>query len=148
MVIFDLDNCLADDEWRIPFINKKATNNFDVWHKYHSLSFVDELKNFDIYHNHHYTNEEKVAILTARPEFYRHITEFWLKQRGIPYNYLMMRTNDFPSWKLKLEMLSKLISVDKEEISALYDDRQDVVESYIKAGYPGVLLSIHNTPYT
>jgi hypothetical protein len=147
MVIFDLDNCLADDEWRIPFINKKAASDFDVWHKYHSLSFNDEHKNFDVYCDHKYGSFDKVAILTARPNFYRHITEHWLKINGIEYDYLMMRTNDMPSHILKMHMLTNLISVEKEPISALYDDREIIVEYYNKAGYPGVLLSIHDTPY-
>ena len=147
MVIFDLDNCLANDAWRIPFINKKASNDFDIWHKYHSLSFDDLFENYDVYWDYKYGSDEKVAILTARPELYKHITEHWLKRRGIEYDYLMMRTNEMPSHILKMHMLTNLISVEKEPITALYDDREIIVEYYNKAGYPGVLLSIHDTPY-
>ena len=144
-VILDLDNCIADDSWRIPRINWQKANPMERYHDYHSLSAWDRLSNARVAHDPAFS----YIIFTARPVLYRAITEEWLQRWGVFYDHLIMRNNDDhrPSVELKSKMLNWLpehYGIKLDQIEAAYDDREDVVDMYRINGVNGQLLSIHD----
>lgn len=149
MIILDLDNCIADDEWRIPRINWQHEDPFRRYHDYHSLSPFDEVGNADLLKTEH-----GIAIFTARPEHYRALTEEWLRHNDITFKHLLMRNNDDHrhSLQLKREQLDHLRrfhGVPFCSIIAAYDDRPDVVAMYRAAGIKAEVRAIHdNCAYT
>lgn len=145
-VIVDLDNCIADDAWRIPRINWAKSNPLDRYHDYHSLSGFDQLGNEDILLA---PRHERLVILTARPLSYRAITEEWLHRNGVNYWHLLMRnTSDHrSSLELKRTMLGwlqELYNVPLRQVVAAYDDRPDIVEMFREHGLPAQVRSIHD----
>ncbi len=145
-IILDLDNCIADDSWRIPKINWQKTNPMERYHDYHSLSGFDRPGNLDILEAH---SDAAVIVFTARPVQYSAVTYEWLRRNKIPYEYLVMRNNNDhrPSLDLKRSMLKwlpELYDVPLSTIVAAYDDRADVVEMYRSEGIDGRRRDIHN----
>lgn len=145
-IIFDLDNCISDDAWRIPKIDWHHDCPSERYHRYHLLSGFDELKNrqlLDQWSNH------GVLISTARPKTYSAITQEWLKRSGVdPVAIFMRPTDDHAhSVDLKRRHLTALLSfldADISEILAAYDDRADVVSMYRDQGVPAVQVQIHD----
>ena len=145
-IIVDLDNCIANDAWRIPRINWQKSNPMDRYHDYHSLSAWDELGNTDIFAAH---PDARVIIFTARPVLYAAITQEWLKRKGVEYDYLVMRNNNDhrPSLELKRTMLGWLpdtYGVPLSDVVAAYDDRQDVVDMFSANGIAARRRKLHN----
>lgn len=150
VAIFDLDNCLADDSWRIPLIDWSEEDSLLRYHHYHSASRWDKP------HNLHLVNEahanDRIAILTARPLAHRVMTEVWLRGNGIRYDFLLMRNNyDFSrSCVLKGNQLLWLTGgnydgVTLADIVAAYDDRPEVIEVYKRMGVPRAnVVCIHD----
>lgn len=145
VIILDLDNCIADDSWRIPYINWQAEDPINRYHDYHSLS------GFDIAHNHdlYIGNKNDIVIFTARPIMYRALTEEWLKRHGIGHALLMMRDMEDhrPSTELKFQQLMALFNntdLKAGDIVGAYDDRPDVVEMYQKFGIPAEVRFVHD----
>lgn len=145
-IIVDLDNCIANDAWRIPKINWQKSNPMDRYHDYHSLSGFDEVGNMDIFAEH----PGAVGIVfTARPVLYHAVTQEWLKRKGVPFEYLVMRNNNDhrPSLELKRTMLKwmpDVYGIPLEDIVAAYDDRPDVVEMYRTYGIMSHKRELHN----
>jgi hypothetical protein len=132
-VILDLDNCIADDGWRIPRIRWDRKDPMERYHEYHSLAGFDTVANTDLFE----FGDPAVIILTARPVLYRSITEEWLRRNRISYHHLIMRNNHDhrSSLDLKRHMLHWLpdmYGVPWKSIVAAYDDRDDIVEMYRK----------------
>ena len=145
-VILDLDNCIADDAWRIPKINWQKSNPMERYHDYHSLSGFDRLGNQDILTRH---ESDEIIIFTARPVLYSALTQEWLRRNEVNYEYLVMRNNNDhrPSLELKRTMLMwmpDVYGIPLEDIVAAYDDRPDVVEMYRKYGIDAHKRELHN----
>lgn len=145
-IIVDLDNCIADDAWRIPHINWQKSDPMERYHDYHSLSGFDRVGNIDLFEKHF---DAKIIVFTARPVHYATLTKEWLRRSKIPYEYLVMRNNNDNrhSLELKQTMLSWLphiYGVPLSEIVAAYDDRPDVVAMYSRAGLNAEKREIHN----
>lgn len=144
-IILDLDNCIADDGWRIPKINWQKKDPMERYHEYHSLSGFDRAGNKDLFHK----TKHDIVILTARPVHYAPITMEWLNRQHIKPFALIMRNNDdhCPSVELKRKQmgwLMHLYGVPHEEIYCAYDDRPDVVQMYLDHGVVAEVRSIHN----
>lgn len=147
-IIVDLDNCIADDAWRIPRIDWKQQSPFDRYHNYHLLAGFDACANDDILVGAR-NNVDRVIVFTARPVAYRAITEEWLRRKRVPYEHLVMRNNNDhrPSLELKrtmLHWLPELYGVPWRCIVAAYDDRQDIVEMYRKHHISAYLRAVHD----
>lgn len=145
-IIVDLDNCIADDAWRIPHINWQKSDPMERYHDYHSLSGFDHVGNIDIFEKHF---DAKTIIFTARPVHYAALTKEWLRRSKIPYEYLVMRNNNDHRHSLELKQtmlnwLPHIYGVPMEEIVAAYDDRPDVVAMYLRAGIKAEKREIHN----
>jgi len=145
-IIVDLDNCIADDAWRIPKINWAKSNPMERYHDYHLLSGFDRPGNLEIFNAH---PDASVIIFTARPVHYHAVTREWLKRHAIDYEFLVMRNNDDhrPSLELKRMMLHWLphaYDVQLDWIVGAYDDRADVVAMYKQHGINAHCRGIHN----
>lgn len=147
IVIFDCDNVIADDGWRIPMI--KRTDN--VWNRYHNYHLASAYDNVGNRHLLHGAAHRSIYIFTAMPEHYRHLRELWFNHRRIPYTKLVMRPdNDHrPSVELKRSMLLDLFDrgFSPAHIAAAYDDRPDVVAMYRKYDVNASVVRIHSLSY-
>lgn len=149
MIVLDIDNCISDDSWRVRYILKNEHVPFKKFHKYHSLCAFDISYPFTEYCNH-LENNESIAIITARPELYKHLTEHWLYINGWEYDYLIMRPdgNHFPSASFKMRAILNLMATEQEDITMCYDDREDVLDVYEKLGLATTRLSINEHIYS
>lgn len=150
VTIFDLDNCLADDGWRIALIDQFEDDNWKKYLRYHLMSPCDEPANVERLPPH----PQRVAIFTARPVFFFAQTRDWLRRVGIEHNWLLMRNNDDLRGALavKRTQLAWFTSGDYEEVSITnivraYDDREDIVEMYRAQGIEAEVLRAHNEQY-
>lgn len=143
-VILDLDNTIANDGWRIPYINWQWSNPVHRYHDYHSLAAFDELGNADLVWGHGH----KILIFTARPVHYSAMTHAWLVRKGVMADHVIMRnTGDRRnSVELKSTMLDWLhhYDVDLRDIAGAYDDREDVVAMYRARGLNAEVRSLHD----
>lgn len=150
VIILDLDNCISDDGWRVETIDWHRDGH-DRFHRYHSLAPWDSYAPHpDV--AHWVTSGERIAIFTARPVMYRHLTEEWLRRKSVEYTYLLMRNQSDlrPSLELKRSQLQWLVShydVRLDDIGMAYDDRPEIVAMYREAGLQAEVRAIHNKAY-
>lgn len=145
MIILDLDNCIADDEWRIPRIQWQHTDPHRRYHEYHMLAPWDKVRNRDLF-----KGEEPVTIFTGRSLLYREFTVEWLRRAGVAVAHLLMRNNNDhrSSVQLKRTQLQHLINfygVPMNAIERAYDDRPEIVEMYRAHGLQAEVRAIHGT---
>ena len=147
--IFDLDNCIADDAWRMPFINwSPGLTPDERYSGYHNMCYGDEPRNKDVVQVMQ-DHGVKLVFFTARSVAVRKQTQQWLQKHfGIVDPTLIMRAvSDFvPSVILKAQMLERFRSElrPNDRIIAAFDDRQDIVDMYISHGIPATLLKVHD----
>jgi hypothetical protein len=150
-VIFDLDNCLADDRERIKLINWQEQHPDQRYADYHRDISNDLVGNYDKFISA--TLNATPVFLTARPHTVgrsniRLQTMYWLKEHlGVEDPILLMRNvgDHRPSVELKRMQLSHLSEWDVryEDIVCAYDDREDVVAMYKSFGIRAEVLAIH-----
>lgn len=144
--IFDCDNVLADDAWRIPLI-RWNTQAMDLrYHSYHLASAYDAPGNRQLLRT---LRSEDVIIFTAMPEQYRTLRQLWFNHNRLGYNRIYMRpaTDHSHSAQVKCNMLHKFyrdFGVGPQNVRIAYDDRQDVVDMYTAQGIKAELVCIHN----
>lgn len=133
LLIFDLDNCLSDDQWRHHLIIEGD------YHAYSSAAWADQ---FHSPHRSFFVGGYTIVICTGRSDRYRELTVKWLTKWQVPWSILLMRPegDNRPSAELKPELLS---CVNKSWIQIAYDDRDDVLFAYERAGIPCRKLVIH-----
>lgn len=144
MIILDLDNCIADDEWRIPHIQWQHTDPHRRYHSYHMLAPWDKVKNRELF-----KGRGPIAIFTGRALLYREFTVEWLKRAGVEVAHLLMRNNHDrrTSVELKRTQLQHLISfygVPMNSIERAYDDRPEIVDMYRAHGLQAEVRFIHS----
>lgn len=146
--IIDLDNCIADDGWRIRHIDwSPGVKPFVKYHRYHSLSGFDNVGNRWLYDDA--VQRGAVIVFTGRPVIYRELTLEWIRRnfQEVP-EILIMRNNDDhrPAVELKTSMLRCLwhYSVEPDQIYAAYDDHADIVAMYAAAGLHAFRKAIHD----
>jgi FMN phosphatase YigB (HAD superfamily) len=133
IVIFDLDGCLSDDEWR-----RNLLPDFKVYHK--GLS-DDKPINVSFFRKTLKKSKANLVFLTARPRLYFLETELWIEQQlDVEYYRLIMRPfgNRQSSPEFKTSVVDQLAS--ESDVWAIYDDREDVVSALIKAGHKAYVL--------
>jgi len=145
VIILDIDNCIADDSWRISRINWEIEDPLNRYHDYHSLSGFDFSYNHDLFAR----SKDDIIIMTARPIMYRALTEEWLRRHGVPFQLLMMRDMEDHrhSVELKRNQLMALFAntdIKAGDIAGAFDDRADVIEMYSTFGIPAQVRSIHD----
>ena len=143
MIILDLDNCIADDAWRIPRINWQKTGDAR-YHDYHMLCAFDAVGNKRLF-----AHENHVLILTGRPVMVRATTAEWLRRVGVNYLHLVMRNDgdQSPSAALKRKQvlwLRDFYGVELSDVRIAYDDREDICAMYRDLGLRAQCVSIHS----
>lgn len=145
-VIWDLDNCLSDDGWRIRFIDwhKPVETR---WTNYHRMCFRDAPGN-----HAEFFEAVKLGLapmfITGRPESARALTMAWLSHHfDIRSPMLLMRGNEDhrPSVDVKLELLTGALQRAKGRPRLAYDDKPDIVQMYRDVfDIDAQVLRIHN----
>ena len=147
MIICDIDNCIADDEWRIRHINHGMSFDDPLrFSDYHQLAGFDELCNREILMG----RGGKIVFFTGRPVGFRALTTEWLRRQDIKYAALVMRApQDIrPCAEVKRDMLRMMLKqVNRKDIVCAYDDRQEVIEVYKAYQIKVQRTKIHDTPY-
>lgn len=145
--IFDLDNCISRDDWRVKYIDHDEPDNFLRYHKYQLLAGYDQEDNCEVVDQHRNAGDS-IVFLTARPEHYRAITEEWLVRHFIPYSKVIMRPDGdhSHSTELKTKLLARH-GFDKDNVSAIYDDRMDCIVAFKQLGLPAIQMAIANINY-
>lgn len=141
-IILDLDNCIANDAWRIPLIRWDKTDLTERYDDYHAASYLDEPGNQHLYRG----TGLQCAIFTARSDIYMDQTAEWLTVNGVPWRYLIMRKEGdrLPSPELKSMQLDSFLETHhKFEIEMAYDDRPDVIAMYKRRGVKAERRWIH-----
>lgn len=146
--LFDLDNCISDDAWRIPRIAWHEENPDRRYAAYHALAPFDEPRNL------HWVrlamrSGRHPLFSTARPETLRVQTAEWIRRHvGVERVLLFMRAegDHRRSVELKREHLLRMREhgISPQRILQAADDRPDVVAMYREHGIPASVLSIHN----
>lgn len=155
VALWDLDNCLADDSWRINFINWSAADLDVRYHDYHRLCSGDTVCNLSRFFAVHNDNDIEPVFVTARPERVRTMTKSWIRSHitgTFPDDaMLLMRGNrdHTPSLALKRELVHGLRTRDWGDsglqIVTAFDDRPDIVAMYREQfGIDAHVLAIHS----
>lgn len=145
--LFDIDNCLSNDAWRIPRIHWHEHDPDRRYATYHALAPFDEPGNL------HWArlamrSGRTLIFSTARPESQRVQTAEWLQRAlGCSTRFMLMRESGDHrrSVDLKREHIARFreMGIPPQRILQAHDDRPDVVAMYKEHGIPASVLSIH-----
>lgn len=129
-ILIDLDGTLANiDDRREVFIKDKN------WDLFYSKISEDKLNNWCLEIIHKFKDDYKIVLMSGRRDYYRNATVEWLKKFNVPYDLLLLRSeNDFrPDDVVKLEIYESKV---KEVFDILFvvDDRDSVVKMWRKLG--------------
>lgn len=157
-VVCDIDNCLSNDEWRIPLIAWHLPIEGGRYDTYHAMCGSDTVNlRLSPLLGKAQSQGCRIAYFTARPQSVRGKTLDWLKRHNCfaEDSLLFMRGNDDhrPSRQLKEAMLDSLLDPnhswvedgDEAVVAMAYDDRVDVVAMYASRRIPTELVRIHDT---
>lgn len=162
-VIWDLDNCLADDRPRIPMIEWSKFPDESCWERYHAASDADSVGNVVAFSMHHgprtWGRSDRCLplFMTARPERFRAATEEWIFTRlgwGLhmgrddPHSMMLMMRKDGDnrrSREIKRDMVVKFFEEHPyARVERAYDDQPATVAMYQKEfGLDAHVLAIH-----
>lgn len=140
IAIFDLDNCLSNDAWRlklIPWKSDPAPSDFDAYHKNMG---VDGAINSGFFWRQKLVENRSLLFITSRPTKYRAETVGWLRRCLISDEddwRLLMRPDGClaSSAELKVDLFNCHIrSAAWTRVEAAFDDREDVLEAYREQG--------------
>jgi hypothetical protein len=153
--IFDIDGCLADDEWRKQYIDMGTIDLEKRYDQYHSQSKKDISFNQEIVHSYVKAGN-RIAFVTTRPEKFRNQTWEWLTGNyQLPEDTLLIMrptSNHAPSAILKPKLI--MHNFTREEIEVVFDNRDDVLDAYRRANIPnckrlttnGVIADVQTVP--
>lgn len=150
LVLFDLDNCLSDDGWRIPMIRRDTDDLSLKWVAYHEACDRDKPSNIDVFRRE-MTPGTWPVFVTARPGDVAAKTINWIRRHLLPlasdqFMLIMRDSHDdhFPSIGIKQNAARFLIARYGPPRVA-YDDRPDIVQMYKSLGIPAIQLKIHDS---
>ena len=141
VVVFDLDNCLSNDAWRIKDIDWSKENPDERYAPYHALCRLDRPANQAVFRA--FAKVARPVFLTARPDTVRAETEEWLARHfDVKSPILLMREagDHRHSVELKRIMMACLPSTPM----MAFDDRMDVCDMYDAMGIPTTRMFIHD----
>jgi hypothetical protein len=161
-VIWDLDNCLADDRPRIKLIDWSKYPSDECWSAYHAAAGNDTLGNLQRFNEVHGprvwggNRSPRPLFITARPASYRMQTEEWifrnlswgLRDTDGPVFNLLMRADGDDSRTVDVKRNALRGWLDRHpyaEVVGAYDDVPGVIKMYAETfGIHGEVLAIHN----
>lgn len=146
-IIWDLDNCLSDDEPRVPLINWSLEGEAR-WDAYHEAAAQDRAAHVQLFHARLAEENAFPIFITARPEWARRVTKIFLGRAGFakPGHLLLMRANGDKrsSPEIKADKVDWLLAnYPGLKLVEAYDDREDCLEVYRARGIPAKRLAIH-----
>lgn len=134
-VIFDLDGTLADLTPRLHLMPTEDLHLTDSWSEFNKacaddLPIPDTIKICNAMHAGGY----EVIILTGRSSVAWRETEDWLKDNGVNYSFLVMRSHsdNRKDFIIKEEFLRDTVGL--EHIIAAWDDSPSVVAHFRSMG--------------
>lgn len=146
-VIWDLDNCLSNDEHRVAEIrwDRKGQSR---WEPYHADAILDPLNEAAFAQFKRHEAEGCIPlILTGRPASWRGDTLIWIDDCLCPRTkpILVMRAAEDAreSTALKEHFLSLCVRIGLVTIPQIvhaYDDRPPIVDMYAAHGIPATVL--------
>ena len=133
-VIFDLDGTLAlIDDRRSLSTKPNGKLDWDIFFDPKNIDLdkpnVPVVKTLQMF----LANKFKVVILSGRSDKTFNATTNWLFQNNIMWHILKMRPEDKHFWsdnKLKQHWLDNDPYIDKDDVFAVFDDRQQVVDMW------------------
>lgn len=144
-IIWDLDNCLSNDAWRIPMIDHSLKGG-EQWARYHAACGGDKPGNLDVFDAIRITHADCVPIfITGRPEAMRQTTHAWIRRHlHVEMPEIMMRDEalEESSVDLKRRHVRALKARGAMPVLA-FDDREDIVQMYASESIPTAILRIH-----
>lgn len=147
IVLFDIDNCISSDSWRLYTIIPDCKDNDKKYKEYHTLAPFDAPNHANVaILTKHFREGREVVLVTSRPEWIRRATDLWLFSHGIKHDKLLMRPEgDYKRSKDLKPFLLKQNGIDPANVLCAYDDRADVLEAYAALGIDAKKLCIHDT---
>ena len=131
-IIFDLDGTLAlIDKRRAISTKPNGKLDWDIFFDPNNIS-LDEpntpvIKTAQLFHAQGF----RIVIFSGRSKATYRTSRQWLIQNDVPFDELHLRPHDKHYWadnKLKQHWLDTL--VDKDDVFAVFDDRQQVVDMW------------------
>jgi hypothetical protein len=148
-IIVNIDGTIADCRHRRHFVtdDKQDWNSFfNAMKKDLPIKPTAELvRRLNQHHD--------IYLVTARPESYRSMTNSWLVQYEIPFEYLFMREDDYKDkdgnqgkpWEYKEEVLRHLKRSGTEILLAI-DDKEECVGMWRRNGVLCLQNSMKDMP--
>ena len=134
-IIFDLDGTLAlIDKRRAISTKPNGKLDWDIFFDPNNIS-LDEpntpvIKTAQLFHAQGF----RIVILSGRSDRTKDVTIDWLDKHKVPFDLLQQRPEDKHFWpdnKLKQHWLDTIFpGKDKDNIFAVFDDRQQVVDMW------------------
>lgn len=139
--IWDLDNCLADDEWRLRYVNRSLSGQA-VWAEYNSHIPHDSAMHLDVFEA--VRRAALPVFFTGRVSTYRGLTEEWIRGNlgvGLPIVYMRGLENKQSPADLKRSML-ELLRRQRSEMQPViaFDDLESIVTMYRECGVAAAVL--------
>jgi len=136
--IFDIDGTLANNQHREHFLTVPEGQRKD-WDSFWAGQAQDTIYGSIVTLLRLLNNAgHRIILLTGRPEKYRHITQIWLDNHGIPFEKMIMRPdgNREDDTTLKLKLIDEYFLLgERKQIKIIFEDRQRCVDSMRAAGY-------------
>lgn len=158
LTIWDLDNCLSNDEWRIKYIDWRTDDPWARYRMYHTLCGSDKPGNIELFK--HWLGLNAIPVFcTARPEVTRSITQLWInshfgmlmRDHSINAISVYMRSNNDHrrSPEVKYDLVQQILrdnEVNEQAIAHAFDDHEDVINMYrLRFGFQATVTAIHST---
>lgn len=170
VAVFDLDNCLSDDEWRHNLIDFGAADMTERYRKYHAACGRDiaVARTVKVLVRH-LREGHAIAFVTARPVSVRAQTVDWILGRlSVCIRHEWTDVVEWEGWQNARNAYALImrndgdnrssVDVKRDAVNSLpdyfpsyafvakaYDDRQDIVDMYRSMGIPAEVLKIHDT---
>lgn len=144
-IIWDLDNCVSNDDWRIRLIDHSLEGGAR-WAAYHAACGADKPVNLDVFDAMRELHFDATPVfITGRPESVRETTRAWIRRHLHVHDpEIMMRGGDLVENSVALKRRHALALKGRGALPILaFDDRQDMVEMYRSIGIRAVVLRAH-----
>jgi len=133
MYIWDLENTLSNSEHRNELALAKKFDQF------HALFYKDEPRANNVRLYEACRKQHTTVILTGMMEKHRNSAITWLhKHKLMPDILLMRQNNDFRS---SPEFKVSTVQYMRYHPFMIFDDREDVVDAFLRAGMPAVMVA-------
>jgi phosphoglycolate phosphatase-like HAD superfamily hydrolase len=141
-IVSDLDGTLCDQSHRLHHAHAKEWEPFNQKAEFDPcVPAVREV--LMVFAEYGY----RIALVTARPDNVRTLTDDWLDKHQIPYHTLLMRQfGDWrPDWVVKLEAAGHY-GLKPSNVKFVLDDRDTVVSMWRQAGFACFQVAKDNMP--